>query len=1220
MDAQVLINSVDVSDYVISIKRSKNYCNVSQEFSIELDLSYSTSIDPYNTVIIYEEGTKVLTGYVTTVTKSAPEVSIRVDGQDVYKKAADYFVPTLYTTQAGQRVRHWVEFLLDLVGLTASFPSGSGPFVAEGEEIGLDTISNLIEPLIQYAGWYGKVDADGNIYFSTLSKDSVGTVDTLITFNGDKSYDKTRNLVHVHGGVDTSLNQFRPIFAKARVNLAFLPVDQTVVIGNHLIGSQSDARSLAKKVVNELGKPTYVKTIQIIGTPDLAAGEYIDVQTDQFVGTALITSLNSNFSENGYLIDLILDDLCPRLIAHITPRGHLYAGTTQHGVYKHNSVSWGSFNTGLTGSGLRVIDLSVDNGLHIVATSGGIYTRVLSNPWIRQNLVLPAGATNPQYPAVYATVMNSEVNALVNYTLEGTDYCSLYTGTLVSGGTTFSWSGYPILASGVDTTPSGKYYTGLDMEGDFGTKYIVASYATTTLGDGVHYISSGVGNRGIGAVDLDGNNESTIFRDEDPSNNVDYSNPSPDGTQVAFAATLGTTGSEIYIRALTGTENTKVTDASSTSGDATFPAWSPDGTKLVYVYKATPASASELYVINTDGTNNTQITNDGGVASHPDWSAISDEIVYDYTFGGSTTVYKKTVSGSRTSLATTARNPSWTSQNKILYTNIATPSAPRGYRMDSDGSNKTQIYAINTDQLDSDEGYERIVYKNTDDNQIYMTSTSYTIGATLIDNTISVNPAVIPNDENKKFIFGKNDSTVRTKYEDGSNDTTIYTHASNNIIEQFNWDMNGSFCAAISYLSSSPQNTGQILRLTPTAGIVVSTGSLSLANSSAPRIRPKISRDGQTIAFSRHGTGFEPNRFHVYTVDSSGGTPVAHTTEAEFPGPGGLTTGCFMRQWTPNDEIMFFRTDDNRYYIGSDTIAAEISDDLGLLSNPINTIGIEWHPTEYKYILSGSDGTNRYFYLVEGESVTQLSIYDDSEPPLWSHNGEHLVYKRGTDFYTCKADGTGHTFVLTLATALAYQFTYDDLKLIVQDYQTSPLAPRTKITSVIKLITEGNNSHPKLAPIGLAGPEEIRLLETFFPDEFILIYSGQDFSEVNVDTSLPISVYGSGGLRYSPNPYVFDGLIASGINVFDVAAKRTDVSERLFATTPSGIYSSLASGVPSIVNNVSATEIVARSLGNEEVYFSINATVKKSTDDGETYSDFSSGLPGSTITVLRIDE
>src|SRR5574341_1412982 len=384
MNGQVIINSIDVSSYIVSIKRSYNYCNVSQEFTVELDLNYPTTINPYETVVIYEEGIKVLTGYVSSITKAAPEAKIRITGQDIYKRASDYFVPEIYKTVAGQTVRYWIEFLLSLAGLTATFTSGNGPYVAESQDIGLDNVASLIIPFIQYAGWYGHVDKDGNIIFGELSKTSIGTIDTIVTFSSEKSYDKTRNVAHVHGGVDTSLNQFRPIFAKARADVSFLPKDQIVVVGNHLIGTQSAASSFAKKLVTEFSKPTYIKNLQIIGTPSISAGKYVDVQTDQFVGMALITSLNSSFDESGYLIDLVLDDLCPRLVAHPTPKGHLYAGTELNGVYKHTG-SWASFNTGLAGSGLKIIDLSVNNGLHIISASGGIYTRVLSNPWRREN-------------------------------------------------------------------------------------------------------------------------------------------------------------------------------------------------------------------------------------------------------------------------------------------------------------------------------------------------------------------------------------------------------------------------------------------------------------------------------------------------------------------------------------------------------------------------------------------------------------------------------------------------------------------------------------------------------------------------------------------------------------------------------------------------------------------------------------------------------------------
>jgi hypothetical protein len=502
MDAQILINSVDQSAYLLSSKRSYNYCNASQEFTLDLDLSCPTTINTYDPVIIYEEGVKVLTGYVQSIKKNAPEAKIVVHGQDIYVKAIDFFVDTTYTTEFGQTVQYWVSFLLNLAGLTAVFTDGSGPFVVVDQEIGLANISDLITPLLQYAGWFCKVNPDGQIVIGKISQATTGLGiaqgTDIITMDNERSYDKTRNVALVFGGIDTTLNQFTQIFAKRKVETDFLPTDQTVVVGNHLIGDQESAEQFANELVQAFSKVTFIKNYEIIGEPLLHAGEYIEVYSDFFTGIALITNLSSSFDDNGYIMNITLDDLCPRIIASIKLQENLYAGTTADGVWKYNlyDSEWTDISSGL--NHFHINDLSVDNGLYACCTPAGVYTKIINNGWRYQNLPeasgMVIGSGELLYPAVYANVYDLEVNALVTYSGAANEDTRtwLYTGTLVSGGTNFRWTSSPVyldrylplgpLGSGIFPSgiiPSGSMNNGLsliglDMEGFYSSKYIVA--------------------------------------------------------------------------------------------------------------------------------------------------------------------------------------------------------------------------------------------------------------------------------------------------------------------------------------------------------------------------------------------------------------------------------------------------------------------------------------------------------------------------------------------------------------------------------------------------------------------------------------------------------------------------------------------------------------------------------------------------------------------------
>ena len=481
MNAQVIIGGNDISSYILSISRSKNYCEISQTFNIELPLSYTTTIDTYDDITIYEEGVKVLTGYVSSVVKNAIEGNIVVSGQDVYKKANDFFVDSEITTTEIKTSRYWIEYFLSLAGLTATFTSGDGPLVPEDSVFGLAHVSEIIEDLVHNAAWYGHVDADGNLFFGKLvpspSGKAISDGINLLDFGTQLSYDKTRNVAHVHGGVELTLDGFEAIFAKSSVNVPYLPNDQIVVASNHLIGTRSAAQKFANELVATLSNPTFVKEALILGDPEILAGTYIYVYTDLYTGHALITNLSSTFDSDGYRMALTLDDLCPRLIAQIAGQNELYAGTDGAGVWAWGvySPGWVDISNGMTD--LHVIDLSVDRGLLTASTPTGVFVKINNQPWELQTLPTPtASGFVPAsgiytYPAVYSNSFDRQVSAVVNFSGGSGYYSWLYTGEIDSN-LNVLWE-----STSLNDELQKPYLRSTDMEGTFGTRYIVAKGA-----------------------------------------------------------------------------------------------------------------------------------------------------------------------------------------------------------------------------------------------------------------------------------------------------------------------------------------------------------------------------------------------------------------------------------------------------------------------------------------------------------------------------------------------------------------------------------------------------------------------------------------------------------------------------------------------------------------------------------------------------------------------
>jgi Tol biopolymer transport system component len=137
---------------------------------------------------------------------------------------------------------------------------------------------------------------------------------------------------------------------------------------------------------------------------------------------------------------------------------------------------------------------------------------------------------------------------------------------------------------------------------------------------------------------------------------------SPDGTQIVFSRYDANRNPQIFVIDADGSNLTPLTDNNYSGRE---PDWSPDGTKIVF--DAFPVDNYEIAVMDADGTNLSLLTNDPAGSSvrdqDPVWSPDGSKIAFASTRNGSFDIYTMAADGSNIVRITDSQNgrrdPAW---------------------------------------------------------------------------------------------------------------------------------------------------------------------------------------------------------------------------------------------------------------------------------------------------------------------------------------------------------------------------------------------------------------------------------------------------------------------------------------------------------------------------------------------------------------------------------
>ncbi|MDQ3946702.1 MAG: hypothetical protein M3357_16430, partial [Actinomycetota bacterium] len=139
----------------------------------------------------------------------------------------------------------------------------------------------------------------------------------------------------------------------------------------------------------------------------------------------------------------------------------------------------------------------------------------------------------------------------------------------------------------------------------------------------IAFTSDRSGNFEIYSMNADGSGVTRLTNDPGEDREPAWS---PDGTKIVFVSYgAGVVGSSSDLFVMNA-DGTGVTNLSRTSGFDDEPAWSPDGTRIAW--RTNRTNDAEIFVMNADGTNPVQVTKRRGVDDEPSWSPDGKKIVY----------------------------------------------------------------------------------------------------------------------------------------------------------------------------------------------------------------------------------------------------------------------------------------------------------------------------------------------------------------------------------------------------------------------------------------------------------------------------------------------------------------------------------------------------------------------------------------------------------------
>ena len=149
-------------------------------------------------------------------------------------------------------------------------------------------------------------------------------------------------------------------------------------------------------------------------------------------------------------------------------------------------------------------------------------------------------------------------------------------------------------------------------------------------------------------------------------------------------------GADVYLVNSNGTGATALTSSTALDDD---PAWSPNGSRLVF--SSERDGDREIYVMNANGSNPVRITNSAGVDERPAWAPDGSRIAFVSKRDGNAEIYVMNADGTGQTRLTNSpsedTDPAWSPDGRKIAFASRRSGVPNIHVMEGDGTAPVQL-------------------------------------------------------------------------------------------------------------------------------------------------------------------------------------------------------------------------------------------------------------------------------------------------------------------------------------------------------------------------------------------------------------------------------------------------------------------------------------------------------------------------------------------------